>query len=67
MVVVAALRIDPARLTTHDGMEIGAFVPQLYPGSRPPVAWPRPTVPLGRQPHRQTCVRPASDLVAHLP
>jgi predicted glycosyltransferase len=30
MVVVAGPRIDPASLPTHDGLEVRAFVPQLY-------------------------------------
>jgi predicted glycosyltransferase len=30
MIVVAGPRIDPASLPTHDGLEIRAFVPQLY-------------------------------------
>jgi predicted glycosyltransferase len=30
MIVVAGPRIDPASLPTHDGLEIYAFVPQLY-------------------------------------
>jgi pimeloyl-ACP methyl ester carboxylesterase/predicted glycosyltransferase len=30
MIVVAGPRIDPASLPTHDGLEVRAFVPQLY-------------------------------------
>jgi UDP:flavonoid glycosyltransferase YjiC (YdhE family) len=30
MVVVTGPRIDPASLPTHDGLEVRAFVPQLY-------------------------------------
>jgi predicted glycosyltransferase len=30
MVVVAGPRIDPASLPTHDGLEVRAFVPELY-------------------------------------
>src|SRR5215216_2569176 len=30
MIVVAGPRIDPASLLTHDGLEVRAFVPQLY-------------------------------------
>jgi pimeloyl-ACP methyl ester carboxylesterase/predicted glycosyltransferase len=30
MIVVAGPRIDPARLPAHDGLEIHAFVPELY-------------------------------------
>ena len=30
MIVVAGPRIDPASLPTHDGLEVHAFVPQLY-------------------------------------
>ncbi|MGH3368952.1 MAG: alpha/beta fold hydrolase, partial [Nocardioidaceae bacterium] len=30
MIVVAGPRIDPASLSTHDGLEVRAFVPQLY-------------------------------------
>jgi predicted glycosyltransferase len=30
MIVVAGPRIDPASLRTHDGLEVHAFVPQLY-------------------------------------
>jgi pimeloyl-ACP methyl ester carboxylesterase/predicted glycosyltransferase len=30
MIVVAGPRIDPASLPTHDGLEVCAFVPQLY-------------------------------------
>ena len=30
MVVVAGPRIDPAPLPTHDGLEVRAFVPELY-------------------------------------
>ena len=30
MIVVAGPRIDPASLPTHDGLEIRAFVPDLY-------------------------------------
>jgi UDP:flavonoid glycosyltransferase YjiC (YdhE family) len=30
MVVVAGPRLDPSTLPTHDGVEVRAFVPQLY-------------------------------------